>query len=202
MAVNIRTSIIKKTGLNLRIASEVKCLGLDKAAGRKRATTATQKRQKAAAERTAKAKKLGRAGQIGAKIVATAAMLQMAYNRATQGTAPTELAKLQTMAASACQMNSSGSCATTFISITYGEYKDPAYVLMAAQIKEWLRAWVKQKSQRKRTARAWAVAMAWLSKVPERKRWRRVKGSRGALILSLQSIGWVAKGPRGLWMCN
>jgi hypothetical protein len=210
LANSIKNKIFEDTGLDLKIAKEVKCLGIDKAAGRRRAIGSAQKRFKAAASRVLEAKTLRRARKVGVGIFATAAKPQIAYNEAGQGTTPTELARLRTVAASACQTNSNGSCAATFINITCGEFKDPAFILMAAQVKEWLHVWVrKNQQQRKRIARPWAAAKAHLGQIAERNRWRHVKGPMGALILSLQRVGWNVKGlavwedPRkGLWMCN
>ena len=55
-------------------------------------------------------------------------------------------------------MGNSGSCVTTLIALTHGEDNDPAFKLLAAQVKEWLLYWARMPADlRVRTLRAWTT---------------------------------------------
>ncbi len=166
LSKQVQRKIEKESGLKLLIEKEVKLLGINKSAGTKRAVSAASKRKKAAEQKMKRAHKLGKARKIASRIWATGAMPQITFNKVAQGATPTEVKGIRSMAAAACQLSAKGWCATTAISLTYGEGGDPAIQIMRGQIKEWLHVWKDQTPDiKKKVTRAWVATKHRLANV-------------------------------------
>ena len=186
---DMRVSIGKKlrdAGINVKIDSIAKDLGVDAAAGTRRTTKwqrsriqkvkARAKRVSWMRKRTAKAKKLYLSNLWPA----------MAYGVSGYGVAPTTLRSMRTIAGRAA-LCAEGQCVTTAIALELGGWSDPALSTRAIVIADWAWLWKTAGGNRTRYRVTWHRLKG---KLDNKNRWKMVKGPMAATIATLYDLGF------------
>ena len=111
------------------------------------------------------------------------------YGCATMGLPPRLLARVRTLVRSATNTNAKGGSATVDMAIQKEKDVDPAYTLLTVPIQKWcLQAYDEDAERHDIQAKAWNNASAKANQTDDP--WQAVSGPAGALIATLNEIGW------------
>eukprot|EP00959_Pyramimonas_sp_CCMP1952_P093028 1947030-Pyramimonas_sp.AAC.1 len=86
-------------------------------------------------------------------------------------------------------LTTGGRCTSTINAIFYGE-TEPATAWLQRQEREWIQIWQKDTLAHDRLRQGWQDNLNRLAHMRPRGKWNSITGPMGALILSLQQLGW------------
>ena len=168
-------------------ALQVRDLGIDNAAGGRRATKVTMARALKAARRLRRLRIIHRYDKRASKLYRTNLWPAASYGIGATGIAPTSIKTLRRQAGQAA-LGRSGQCSTSAIAIQFREGTDPAAKVRCHVITQWIKIWLKLDDDKREEANSiWARQYRRLVGY---RRWSLVNGPLRAAIATLLDVGW------------
>ncbi len=179
-------------GMKIKVARQVKDLGVDATGGGRRSTKTQMKRIKKAVRRAKKVKWMRKKSRKATKLYKCNVWPAAKYGIACVGAAPNIVQKMRTACAGAA-LGAQGHCATVAIDLGMGQKADPEISIRVEVVKDWIEIWAGcSEEEKRRIRRAWRkMAM----RIDGKYRWREVKGPMGAVITTLKDMGWKVPAP-------
>eukprot|EP00971_Amphidinium_carterae_P123474 2445342-Amphidinium_carterae.1 len=132
-------AIAARCNLRLPLRRSTRDLGVDHAAGARRATREARGSKAKAQQRVSRAKLLGLSRRVRIRLLRTGAQPQQVYHVAVWGMSSSELVRARALAHKAAVAgNTAGRCCTTDIHMCMGAEVDPAVHQVLRMSREWL----------------------------------------------------------------
>ena len=190
---------LAKRNIFIKVATQVRDLGIDAGAGVRRATRVMKGRIGKAVTRLRKTRGLVKACRFARKLITTGSQPSWQYGVEAYGISDACVSRLRAATAYATGLGGSKGCPVTAIRISIGEAADPLFAATMPSVKWWTQLWSDREDEEVILRRTWEVARVGLE--GDRFSWARVKGPIATVVANLYRLGWKPQSP-DKWLDN
>ncbi len=180
---------MREMGIPMRTVATADDLGIEAAAGRRRAVASTNVRIRRGAKRARRVHGLTKVFKEAAKLAPTGVAPMQSYGHVAQGASCSQVEAMRRNMKLCTHLGRLRGCMTTTLKWVFGSGCDPAVSIRVEQLGEWCDIWADATSgKRQRIHKQWMRLMPSL--VNNSGRWSVSGGPMAATICTLVEIGW------------